>query len=148
MRKRGTAMFNESMSQQLDGLRKAFQESQQQMASAQEKAKEISIRVEAPDRSMVLTLDSGGGIKELEFCDESYQELEPGELSEKIVALFSETRARLHGVVLESMPSMPFAGTEFEQMLNPSGDAPAFSPEDLLSSLFGQPERDSRGDQS
>lgn len=129
-------MIDESLAARLTEVREAFAESQRQMASARTALAALTVRTESPDGSVSLTLDSMGLVKDITFRDDSYQDLEPRQLSEKIKAVFTEAQGELRRSVLEMSPAAPWTGLSMEEMLDPALDLSKLMPESLLKSMF------------
>ena len=130
-------MINESsVSARMVELRRAFAESQSKIVEARQAMSAVSVRVESPDGAISLTLDSMGQVQELDFRDDSFQELEPEELAKKLVALFHEAQGDVRRAVMELAPAPPWVGTSLESALDPAADISELS-SDLFGSMFG-----------
>jgi DNA-binding protein YbaB len=126
-------MWN-GLAEQVEVLRAAVADSCRQMASAHQSIRGTSVRTESRDGRISVTVDGGGQITELVFKDDSYQDLNRRELSEKLMLLFREAQSEARRAVLAHLPPSPLTGTTAEELLK--GDDPVL-PNNLVEAFLG-----------
>ncbi len=122
--------------ERLAELRRVFADSQAKIVEARMAMSAVSAKVESKDGAIRLTLDSMGRITELLFRDETYQDLEPKELSEVLVELFAEAQAEVRRSVMELVPASPLLDASVESSLDPNAE-PGSLTAGLFESMFG-----------
>jgi hypothetical protein len=134
-----------ALAAQLAEVRASVAQSHQHLNASRRSLNAIKVTTQSRDGDMTLTLDALGQPEELTFRTDDYRDLEPEELSAKIIALFSEARAELQKAVMDQLPPSPFSGLSMQQMLDPGADLMDVFPESLLNSLLTGPSDDDRG---
>jgi DNA-binding protein YbaB len=130
-------MFEIDLGARLQELRNAFAESQQQMIEARRRLGALTAKAEYRDGSILVILNAQGQIAQLTFRDDSYRDLEPEELSRRILSVVSDAHAHLQRSVAELMPRSPWGGLSAEEMLDPQTDLSRLLPEDLFATGTG-----------
>lgn len=126
-------MMESNLGERLQQLRSAFAESQQQMIEARQRLAALTAKAEYRDGSIVVVLDAQGKIAELTFRGESYRDLNPEELSRRILSVVGDAHAQLRRSVTELVPRSPWGDLSIEEMLDPSTELTRMLPEDLFS---------------
>lgn len=126
-------MFSgDALRERLGELREVMTESHRRIAEARRAAEDRRVTVRAPDGEASLELDGTGGVRSLVFHDDAYRDLEPEELAEMIVDLFTRAQAEVRTTALEALPPSPVTGLTPRQLLDPGTDIAALIPDDLL----------------
>jgi DNA-binding protein YbaB len=128
-------MLEIDMGARLQELRSAFAESQQQMIEARRRLNAVTARAEYRDGSILVILNAQGQITQLTFRGDSYRDLEPEELSRRILSVVSEAHGYLRRSVAELMPRSPWSGLSAEEMLDPQTDLSRLVPEGLFADV-------------
>ena len=138
-------MFEIDLGTRLQELRSAFAESQRQMIEARRQLGALTAKAEYRDGSILVILDAQGQITQLTFRGDSYRDLEPEELSRRILSVVSEAHGHLRRSVAELMPRSPWGGLSAEEMLDPRTDLSRLLPESLFATGTGDGSGTGRG---
>jgi DNA-binding protein YbaB len=130
-------MLEIDLGARLQELRSAFAESQQMMIEARRQLAALTAKAEYRDGSIVVVLDAQGQITQLTFRGDSYRDVEPEELSRRILSVVSDAHAHLRRSVAEMMPRSPWSGLSAEEMLDPQTDLSRLLPESLFATGTG-----------
>jgi DNA-binding protein YbaB len=125
-------MMEIDLGTRLHELRSAFAESQQQIIEARRKLGAVTAKAEYRDGSILVILDAQGQITQLTFRGDSYQDLEPEELSRRILSVVADAHAQLRRSVAELMPRSPWGGLSVDEMLDPQTDLSRMLPDSLF----------------
>lgn len=128
-------MFEIDLGTRLQELRSAFAESQQQMIEARRRLGAVTAKAECRDGSILVILNAQGQITQLTFRDDSFRDLEPEELSRRILSVVSDAHAHLRRSVAELMPRSPWSDLSAEEMLDPKTDLTQLLPESLFTDI-------------
>lgn len=93
----------------------------------------------------MVVLDAQGQITRLTFRGDSYRDLEPEELSRRILSVVSDAYAYLRRDVAELMPRSPWGGLSVDELLDPQTDLGRLLPEDLFAAGAGAGSEDDSG---
>ncbi|HET9656790.1 MAG TPA: YbaB/EbfC family nucleoid-associated protein [Kineosporiaceae bacterium] len=127
-------MLDIDLGTRLQELRQAFAESQQQIVEARRKLGSLTAKAEYRDGSILVILDAQGRITQLTFRGDSYRDLEPEELSRRILSVVTEAHVQLRRSFAEVMPRSPWGGLSVDEMLDPNTDVSQMLPDSLFSS--------------
>lgn len=130
---------NDMMRERIGELRQAMAESHQRIAQAHLAVKDLRVTVQSRDGVASLELDGTGAVRSLIFHDDGYRDLDPDELSEMIVDLFTRAQADARAQALGALPPSPVTGLTARQLLDPETDVSALVPQDLFAELFDPP---------
>jgi hypothetical protein len=107
------------------------------MIEARRPLSTLTAKAEYRDGSIMVILNAQGQIAELTFRGDSYRDLEPEELSRRIISVVSDAHGHLQRSVAELIPRSPWGGLSAEEMLDPQTDVSRLLPESLFSTGAG-----------